>query len=105
MLSINPVTLGVSQGSVLGPILFLICVYDLSDTLVITYADDNNFLCKGKTKEEVVTLMVSTLVQASVWFKENRLVVNCNESCLIPIASINKVKLLCSNINICLDDN
>ena len=48
--------------------------------------------------------MVSTLVKASVWFKENRLVVNCNKSCLIPIASINKVKLLCSDINICLGD-
>ena len=48
--------------------------------------------------------MVSTLVKASIRFKENRLVVNCNKSCLIPIVSINKVKLLCSDINICLDD-
>ena len=35
----------------------------MSDALIIRYADDNNFLCKGKTKEEVVSLMVSTLIK------------------------------------------
>ena len=35
----------------------------MSDALIIRYADDNNFLYKGKTKEEVVSLMVSTLIK------------------------------------------
>ena len=62
------------------------------------------FYAKVKPKKKLLPLMVSTLVKASIWFKENRLVVKCNKSCLIPITSINKVKLLCSDINICRDD-
>ena len=62
------------------------------------------FYVKVKPKKKLFSLMVSTLIKASIWFNKNRLVVNSNTSCLIPIASINKVKLLCSDINIYLGD-
>ena len=48
----RPVNCGVSRGTILGPLLFILYVNDLpkmcSKTKVILYADDTDSSCKGK---------------------------------------------------------
>ena len=75
------VTSGVPQGSILGPILFIIFTNDLitafkNDTQVVSYADDTQLLETGKTVEEVKEKLEKTIDIAQKWYKNNSLMSN-----------------------------
>ena len=74
---------GVPQGSVLGPLLFLIYINDLPDqcrkTKSVLFADDTSILAKGDNRECIKNLAEDTK-QIDKWFKANKLSVN-SEKC------------------------
>ena len=75
-----PISCGVPQGSILGPLLFLIYVNDLATVskhaITILFADDTNLIYKASTYDELKLIIKSDLFKISDWFKANKLALN-----------------------------
>jgi len=87
--SLLPITCGVPQGSVLGPILFLLYINDLpqsSNLLPIIFADDTNVFCSGKNNASCVAHLNSQLVGLVRWIRANKLSLNVEKSHFIAFA-------------------
>ena len=78
------VTCGVPQGSILGPILFLIYINDIVhvSTLLfpILFADDSNVFYAGKNPNDMINIMNIELEKLLNWLKANRLSLNVKKT-------------------------
>ena len=74
-----PLEAGVPQGSVLGPLLFLLYINDIHEhisTYFCAFADDVTLLCSCKSIEEVAYHLTTNLTMLSQYFCNNMLVLN-----------------------------
>ena len=76
---------GVPQGSILGPTVFNLFMNDVfyhmksESSFLYNYADDNSVLVKGKTLNEVVTLIQNSAKNIIQWCTINRMEANPNK--------------------------
>ena len=75
---------GVPQGSVLGPLFFLLYVNDMvascKELELVLFADDTNIFAKGKDPAELFNKVNTGLKCLSKWFSHNKLTLNLKKT-------------------------
>ena len=106
--SARTLSCGVPQGSILGPLLFLIYIRDLPNSLggavPRMFADDTNLTLSAKTLTELKLALAPELNDLSCWLKANKLSLNVAKTGLMIIRSRQRLSAQCDDVETRIDD-
>ena len=82
--NIRTISCGVPQGSILGPLLFLLYVNDLQHASkiikAIMFADDTNFFYSDNNIKNMFKIVNQELKRVQIWFNANKLSLNVSKT-------------------------
>ena len=98
------ISCGVPQGSILGPLLFLLYINDLPNCNLLSdvrmYADDTNLTFASKDPNELFSSLTHDLGNLKQWLDSNRLSLNVLKTKYLFTGTRQKISLLPSNPHI-----
>ena len=102
------INIGVPQGSILGPLFFILFANDLPDSVnseLDEYADDSTMTESDKNIIKINTNMTESCNQVKDWMIENRLCLNADKTKLLIAGTSKRLKNLDeAQINILIDE-
>jgi Reverse transcriptase (RNA-dependent DNA polymerase) len=99
------INIGVPQGSVLGPLLFILYINDLplqlQAVLINIFADDTLISASAKTYKEAAKNLNQNLNLVSIWLRVNKVKLNIDKTkCLVVTMSKNKLNKLSTEMKV-----
>ena len=90
-----PITCGVPQGSILGPLLFILYVNNIFSIFnlakFILFADDTNLFVKHKDLETLINIINTDIAKNVSWLKINNLSLNIKKTNFIIVSPKRKL--------------
>ena len=78
------VTHGVPQGSILGPLFFIVFMNDVSRAshllFSILFADDTSVFIEGQNYDQLIEILNQELKKLDIWMKANKLTLNAEKT-------------------------